>query len=92
MIKNATAAKPAKKTVRFFAPHDDALRNGSFSKVNYYPADRRGVVHLVNGDFWNADDLKTTQECEVASQNFLKDGYREYTKAEVKAACPSLWN
>jgi hypothetical protein len=86
----------ANQKIRIFAPHDDAVRNGSIRRVIYYPARLRQVSIFINGDFMNdlieRPVLKTVADCDFLCTQMLAEGEKEYTQKQFDQLAPACFH
>jgi hypothetical protein len=82
---------------RILAEDDDALRKGSFLKINYAPLWKQGVSIFLNGKYLGQGRhvalnprkaVQNLQQVEDFAAARLAEGYRAYTWQEFKLLAP----
>lgn len=76
-------------SARFFAIHDDALRNGSCEIIRSTRDLGRYRAHYVNGDYMGAQDILSAKLVPAVVARLTEEGFKEYTAKEFKALAPA---
>jgi hypothetical protein len=73
---------------RIFASSENALRSGSFYKVNYYPVSARGIARFINGHYIDLDALESIEDCDAKSKELRASGNIEFTRRQYRQMAP----